>query len=213
MINLQEVLVEKEEDIQEAISSRKLELIDVLNNCIDSDTNDSFSFNRNNDYSLIELCTAATRIQSLISNIAPFPQQPNIITPENLCSNELNIRNTIQYCNNLLRYTLKKNGISFQQDLNIMEELIEKIRTINSVKKYDGYITNVVLDLNGELEITSIDFTEVATEDHLLNMFDFDTQTNDLFVDYGTYQDYDNLYVDIRLTSNGDILCTQVKDM
>ena len=119
MIPLETTILGKEQTIQNLIRQRKEQLINVLNNSIDSATNDFFYFNKNENHSLTFLCKEATRVQSVVNNIVVFPPEPNILTGNSLVAKELNIQNKIQYCNNLLRYSLKKNGISFDSNLNV----------------------------------------------------------------------------------------------
>lgn len=147
------ILCDNEQLITQKINQRKQELIAVLARCYDSETNELFDIDPNETYSLRELCEKTTRIQSTTNNQAPYPPTPNPYNSNTLYGRELNIHNIIQYCNNLLRYTLKKNGIEFN-DCNIMEYLIKYIGTIKSFQKLDLYITDIKLLTTGDLEIT-----------------------------------------------------------
>lgn len=213
MIPLETTILGKEQTIQNLIRQRKEQLINVLNNSIDSFTNDFFDFDRNKDYSLTFLCKEATRVQSVIYNVAVFPPEPNILTGNNLIAKELNIQNKIQYCNNLLRYSLKKNGISFDSDLNVMEELIRQIGLINSVKIYDGYISDINLDSNGDLDVTYIPIEDVPAS-NVVKSISYDSIDENILIDSGMYNNnYSDLYIDLRLNKNRNLKYTQVKDL
>lgn len=100
------------------------------------------------------LCEDTKKILSNVNNLATIPEtySPEEI-PTTLAQKELDIHNRIQYCNNVLRYTLRKNGIDFQNS-NIMQELIKYIGDIESSRRkiyfylYDGDTSTPAGDLN-----------------------------------------------------------------
>lgn len=213
MIPLETTILGKEQTIQNLIRQRKEQLINVLNNSIDSATNDFFYFNKNENHPLTFLCKEATRVQSNVNNIVVFPPEPNILTGNSLVAKELNIQNKIQYCNNLLRYSLKKNGISFDSDLNVMEELIRQIGLIDSVRVYDGYISDINLDSNGDLDVTYIPIEDVPVS-NVVKSISYDSIDGNILIDSGMYNNnYDDLYIDLRLNKNRNLKYTQVKDL
>lgn len=101
------------------------------------------------------LCEDTKKILSDVNNPAIIPKiySPEGPPPTTLSQYEFNIHDRIQYCNNVLRYTLRKNGIDFQNS-NIMQELIKYIGDIESSKKkiyfylYDGDTSTPAGDLN-----------------------------------------------------------------
>jgi hypothetical protein len=103
---------------------------------------------------LTALCEDTKKILSNVNNLATIPEiySPEEI-PTTLAQKELDIHNRIQYCNNVLRYTLRKNGIDFQNS-NIMQELIKYIDDIESSRRkiyfylYDGDTSTPAGDLN-----------------------------------------------------------------
>lgn len=213
MIPLETTILGKEQTIQNLIRQRKEQLINVLNNSIDSATNDFFYFNKNENHSLTFLCKEATRVQSVVNNIVVFPPEPNILTGNSLVAKELNIQNKIQYCNNLLRYSLKKNGISFDSNLNVMEELIRQIGLIDSVRVYDGYISDINLDSNGDLDVTYIPIEDVPVS-NVVKSISYDSIDGNILIDSGMYNNnYNDLYIDLRLNKNKNLKYTQVKDL
>lgn len=103
---------------------------------------------------MTSLCEDTKKILSNVNNLATIPEtySPEEV-PTTLAQKELDIHNRIQYCNNVLRYTLRKNGIDFQNS-NIMQELIKYIGDIESSRRkiyfylYDGDTSTPAGDLN-----------------------------------------------------------------
>lgn len=204
-------LEENELDIQNRLINNRNALIEALMLCYDEDTNEHFFDEdwEDDGTSLIDLCEMATRIQSMETNVATFPSPPNILKQNTLCNQELNIYNKIQYCNNLLRYSLKKNGINFNNS-NKMHELIYYITLINSTKLFKGYISDVYLTADDNIKVTYISYDDLETSNVVKNLSYDDAN---LFVEIGPYDgDYDNLYVDLELQRNGNLKCTRIRD-
>ena len=89
---------------------------------------------------LTALCEDTKKIKCSTNNSATIPPTPDLVNGNTLAINEFNIHNKVQYCNNVLRYTLRKCGIEFNDSydndgnytgINSMQELI---RYINEIK-------------------------------------------------------------------------------
>ena len=88
---------------------------------------------------LTVLCEDTKKIKCSTNNSATIPPTPDLVNGNTLAINEFNIHNKIQYCNNVLRYTLRKCGIEFNDSydndgnytgINSMQELIKYINEI-----------------------------------------------------------------------------------
>lgn len=209
-----ETFFSNEEEIQEKIEARRLELFEKLSSCIDMNTNDYFDISEDDLPTLTELCELTKRIQSLTSirnNAVTLPPKPKTITSNAIVPRELDIKNKIQYCNNLLRYTLRRNGISFNENLNVMEDLIEKIKTIKSVKIFNQYISNIDLDQDGNLDVTYIPPESILVSD-VLSFMDF--EDGDLIFESSPYNDeYGELYIELILNEEGNLEYQKTKDI
>lgn len=89
--------------------------------------------------SVTELCLLATEIFSERPNSGGTLIEPSLAEGTSLAANAFNIRNKVQYCNNLLRDCLKRRGIlSAQSDLNSLSELVallDQIEPLDSTKR------------------------------------------------------------------------------
>ena len=109
--------------------------------------------------SLTELCEKTKKIKCNTNNSTTVPPQPILVSGNTLAINEFNIHNKIQYCNNVLRYTLRKCGIDFTDEetgelSNKMHELIKFINDIKTTPTididniYSAYVNPVQLSGN-----------------------------------------------------------------
>ena len=111
---------------------------------------------------MTKLCEDSKLIKSDVQNSATLPPEPTIIDSNRLGVKEHNIHNKIQYCNNLLRYTLRKNGIEFNNS-NKMHELIRFINqiittsTIDIDDIYSAYVNPI--QLSGDKSIVQANET------------------------------------------------------
>ena len=210
-------LTDNEVLIQQKLTQNYNALYTALINAVDEHTNDYFELDES--LSLTELCQAATRIQSLINNVAVTPSQPILFNNNILYDREKDIHNKIQYCNNLLRYSLKKNGIDFGYvngstlGCNKMIDLIQYITQIPSVRKFEGYIQDIDLTENGDLSVTYIQYEDLQDTTDVVTALYY--QDDNLFVENDTFVNemYDELYVELRLDDDGDLKYTKVKDI
>ena len=109
---------------------------------------------------LTALCEDTKKIKCSTNNSVTVPPQPTIVNGNTLAINEFNIHNKIQYCNNVLRYTLRKCDIEFNDSydnsgnytgINSMQELIKLINQIKSPASitindmYSAYVNPIQL--------------------------------------------------------------------
>lgn len=213
-MELKSTLIENEEEIQDKITQYRASLYDILEESYDSQTNELFNLEYTLDsYRLTELCEELVRIQSIINNAATYPPNPPTINSNALLPKTLNIKNKVQYCNNLLRYILRKNGISFNNNLNNMGDLINLIETIHTVKRFDKYVQNVEVMEDGDLKVTYVNWEDLRDfempillyEDNGDIMLQKTSSVNDL---------YNELFLDVELDEDdGGLIITRVKDV
>lgn len=213
-MELKTTLIENEQEIQDKIIQYKSILYDILEMSYDSQTNDIFNLEYTFDsYRLTELCEELVRIQSIINNAATYPPNPPTITSNAILPKALDIKNKIQYCNNLLRYILRKNGINFNNNLNNIGELINLIEQINTVKKFDKYVQNIELLNDGDLKITYINWEDLRDFEMPILLYedneDIILQKTSLVNDL-----YNELILDVELDEeDGSLILTRVKDV
>lgn len=216
----------KNNDIENKVVYEWAELSDVERVTIGTNTNMAYSSTqgeggsfyfknlqvKTSNKKLIELCELTNQIQSVKNINTITPTEPQIINTNTLYGKEKNIYNKIQYCNNLLRKCLRKNGINFDNNCNNMEELIKKIATIPSIKIYERYVSDVDLDNNQNLVITYVD-TEDLPYSNILSDISFNNDGN-IVIETGPYEEenFDNLFIDLEFDAEGNIICAQVKD-
>lgn len=115
------------ESINTQLPILKQELIELLTGKIDRTT---FDYMEINDFmSMIELCTKAGHIYSKKNIPASFPPVPNLRTNDSILQKTLESHNKIQYCNNLLRYALRRYDINFHNS-NKLHELIRYLEDV-----------------------------------------------------------------------------------
>lgn len=114
------------ENIGNQLQGAKEDLISVLLTKKDKTTNNVFDIN---DKTLIELCEMTKNISGAIKQTAIVPTPATEIIKSDIYSTHINILNKIQYCNNVLRYTLKIHGVNFYNS-NKLHELIRFLDNI-----------------------------------------------------------------------------------
>lgn len=114
------------EDIIDQLNDIKEDLISVLLTKKDKTTNNSFDVNNK---TLIELCAMTRNISATVKNTAVIPTPATEIAKPDIYSTHIDILNKIQYCNNLLRYTLRIYGVNFYNS-NKLHELVKFLNNI-----------------------------------------------------------------------------------
>lgn len=115
------------ESINTQLPILKQELIELLTGKIDRTTFDYMEIN--DSMSMIELCTKAGHIYAKKNIPASFPPAPNLRTNNSILQKTLESHNKIQYCNNLLRYALRRYDINFHNS-NKLHELIRYLEDV-----------------------------------------------------------------------------------
>ena len=87
-----------------------------------------------------ELCLLTTQMFSRKNNSTIEPAPPILSNENNIFENAFKIRNMVQYCNNILRYTLKSRNIDID-DLNQLNELISCLENIELLDSRDRVFT------------------------------------------------------------------------
>lgn len=116
------------EDIIEQLRASKRELIEALSTKYDRTTNNVFN---TDNKTLIELCEMTQNIRATAKKTAVVPTAPTNISQTDIYSTHINILNKIQYCNNLLRYTLRIYDIDFNNS-NQLHDLIKYLYDVGS---------------------------------------------------------------------------------
>ena len=124
------------EDIIDQLNDIKEDLISVLLTKKDKTTNNSFNVNNK---TLIELCAMTRNISATVKNTAVIPTPATEIAKPDIYSTHIDILNKIQYCNNLLRYTLKIYGVNFYNS----NKLHELVKFLNQYAKTQRVIIRV----------------------------------------------------------------------
>ena len=206
MVDLMEVYArmsneEREAEIYNQLQNNYLSLYSFLSDKINVDTNNYFSLGGIN--SITTLCELTTKVKSYVNNSATVPTKPKIRKKTDLYSQEYNIHNKIQYCNNILRYTLRKNGINFNNS-NKMHELIGYLNLINCDTTFnDDALQNITLDNNGNLILdifTGNTINQILVTDISLNNYNLNV-TRELI----DAQNKDNVVCGLRFDSNGNL--------
>ena len=199
--------------IQEELESRREELIERLTNLLDERTNDFFVEEELEQISsLIDLCKESIKILCPLNIAATTPTAPQNINSNSIYAREKNIHNKVQYCNNILRYTLRKKGINFHNS-NSLEELIQYLQQIRLMKMYDSYVTNISMDLNGDLLIDTITYYELSNNPVVTNLR-IDNNGDLVFDSNNVYEvEYDDVILSVDKDSNDDIIFTRVSDV
>ena len=117
----------------------------ILQNRIDRRTREYFDVDMSDK--LTELCKQTRHIHATIKNGAEIPRLYPQIQNGPIYANQVDIKNKVQYCNNLLRYTLRTYDIDFHNS-NKMHELIEYLTEIEL--SMNIFITNMTSYLNNE---------------------------------------------------------------
>ena len=138
---LQENMVE----IDFLLGELKNLLVNVLRSRINKQTKNFFDVDTSEK--LTELCKQTKNIHATIKRNAEIPLLPPQIQNGPIYANQVDIKNKIQYCNNLLRYTLKTHDVDFNNS-NKMHELIEYLTEIEL--SMNIFITNITSYLNNE---------------------------------------------------------------
>ena len=120
-------------------------LVNVLRSRINKQTKNFFDVDTSEK--LTELCKQTKNIHATIKRNAEIPLFPPQIQNGPIYANQVDIKNKIQYCNNLLRYTLKTHDVDFNNS-NKMHELIEYLTQIEL--SMNIFITNITSYLNNE---------------------------------------------------------------
>lgn len=139
------------QDIIQQLIKSKEDLIAVLSTKKDKTTNDIFNVN---DKTLVELCLATKNIKGTIKQTAIVPTPAPEITQSDIYSTHINILNKIQYCNNLLRYTLKIYGINFNNS-NKLHELIKFLNNIGCSIVLTSDVDYIDVSLNESFTLTA----------------------------------------------------------
>lgn len=212
--NIYQTLKTNQDNIFDIVEYCREALYNVLITCIDEQTNEYFDISE--ELTLTELCQQAKHIQSLTNNNAVTPPTPKIIESNSLYAKQKNIYNKIQYCNNLLRYALRKNGIDFGYSnsnvgCNKTRDLINFISQIDSVRVYSGYLKDLTLTENGDLLVTSITVEDLPDSDVITDIFFADGKliTRKQNVDD---IEYDDIIFDIRLNNNDELIYVKVNN-
>lgn len=138
---LQENMIELNSFLEELRNS----LVFILQNRINRQTKEFFDVD--NSEKLTELCKQTKHIHATIKRNAEIPFPPPQIQNGSIYANQVDIKNKIQYCNNLLRYTLKTHDIDFNNS-NKMHELINYLIEIELA--INIFITNITSCLDNE---------------------------------------------------------------
>ena len=154
-------------------------------------------------YTMTKLCEDAKSVKSNTQNSAVLPSKPTIINSNRLGVREYNIHNKIQYCNNLLRYTLRKNGIEFNNS-NKMHELIKFLDSIEyDFIQVEKALQNVSLDNNGNLVIEEYEgnvFNQTLVVGISLSNGNLTVTKEEI-----DNQNANNIIYNLRLKENGDL--------
>lgn len=132
-------------EINSQLEGLKNELIDVLKGRINKQTKEYFDVGLSNK--LTDLCKQTKNIHATVKQNAEIPPLPPQISNNSIYANQVKIKNQVQYCNNLLRYTLKIYNIDFHNS-NKMHELINYLEEIELAMNI--FITNITSYLNNE---------------------------------------------------------------
>ena len=117
------------EEIVSRLEELRVDLVNTLKNKIDRTTLNAFDVNTSMD--LTVLCQKTINIYGTAESSSEIviPTPPSDIDSESIYCLQLDIHNKIQYCNNLLRYTLRKYDVDFHNS-NKMHELIRYLDKI-----------------------------------------------------------------------------------
>lgn len=140
---LQENIIELNSFLEELRNS----LVFILQNRINRQTKEFFDVD--NSEKLTELCKQTKHIHATIKRNAEIPFPPPQIQNGSIYANQVDIKNKIQYCNNLLRYTLKTHDVDFNNS-NKMHELINYLIEIEL--SMNIFITNITSYTNESLD-------------------------------------------------------------
>lgn len=127
------------QEINIQLSDLREQLIDLLEDRVDKTTLELFDVN--DSMQLTYLCQKTQDIHAHVKKIAPIPLSPDYTDSESIYAQIFNVHNNIQYCNNLLRYTLKIYDIDFNNS-NKMHELIrflEDIKLLTTIHVVDVF--------------------------------------------------------------------------
>ena len=138
-------LEENMEEINSQLEELKNRLINILKGKIDKQTKEYFNVNLSNE--LTDLCRQTKNINATVKQNAEIPPLPPQILSNSIYANQVKIKNQVQYCNNLLRYTLKIYDIDFHNS-NKMHELMNYLEEIELAMNI--FITNITSYLNNE---------------------------------------------------------------
>lgn len=138
-------LQENMEEINSQLEELKNALVSVLKGRINKQTKNYFDVSLSNK--LTELCKQTKNIHATVKKSADIPHLPPTISNNSIYANQVNIKNKIQYCNNLLRYTLKIYNVDFHNS-NKMHELINYLTEIEL--SMNIIITNITSYSNGQ---------------------------------------------------------------
>lgn len=129
------------EEIISRLEELRIDLVNTLGNKIDRTTLDMFDVDTSMD--LTVLCQKTINIYGMATSSSEIvvPTPPSDIDSESIYCLQLDIHNKIQYCNNLLRYTLRKYDVDFHNS-NKMHELI---RYLDMIKQTPVLTTNFTM--------------------------------------------------------------------
>lgn len=140
-------LEENMEEINSQLEELRKTLVNILKSRINKQTREYFDVNLSDE--LTELCKKTKNIHATVKKNAEIPPLPPEILNNSIYANQVKIKNQVQYCNNLLRYTLKIYDIDFNNS-NKMHELMNYLTEIEL--SMNIFITNITSYTNESLD-------------------------------------------------------------